>query len=155
MKLISTQDTHVLAKLNKTVHELHVRMYPELFKPYCESTMQVFFENMIKTSKYLFYIVVENEEAIGYVWLEKRYLEETPFKKANAYLYVHQLSLEPHVQNKGFGKLVMKEVEDIAIHLDLHRIELDYWVSNEAAAAFYERCGFVKQRVFVFKDLNE
>lgn len=155
MKLISTQDTHVLAKLNKTVHELHVRMYPELFKPYCESTMQVFFENMIKTSKYLFYIVVENEEAIGYVWLEKRYLEETPFKKATAYLYVHQISLEPHVQNKGFGKLVMKEVEDIAIHLDLHRIELDYWVSNEAAAAFYKRCGFVKQRVFVFKDLNE
>lgn len=79
--------------------------------------------------------------------------EANAFRQAVRTLYVHQISINPEAKRKGYGRLVMEEVERYAIAHGVPSIELDYWSVNEAAAAFYEQVGFRPKRQVVVKQL--
>lgn len=69
-------------------------------------------------------------------------------------LLQQSLAAFPKDLTKGYGKHLMRLVEDLAIQRNLRQVELDYWVSNIRAAGFYESCGFEKQRMVVFKEIK-
>lgn len=154
MQLERTYDFAQVARLNRTVHQLHVDLYPHIFKPYDEHATAHFFQQLMDKEHYAFFLAIVEERIVGYVWVEFKSQPETLFKQASRSLYIHQLSLEPTEQGKGHGKRIMKQLEDSARARNLSVIELDYWVSNEGAAAFYERYGFKKQREFVYKQVE-
>jgi hypothetical protein len=48
MKVQTTTDYQTIARLNRTVHDLHARLYPEYFKSYHPNEASNFFKLMMK-----------------------------------------------------------------------------------------------------------
>jgi GNAT superfamily N-acetyltransferase len=63
----------------------------------------------------------------------------TPVKKA---LYLINMAVRPDRQNRGVGRLILKEAENISRNWPSDAIRLDAWDSAAGAGPFYARCGF-------------
>jgi diamine N-acetyltransferase len=153
MKIIQTTNADIIAKLNRSVHDLHVQWYPQYFKEYDYEAVKAFFQSFINKDNFIFLLLEDNEEAIGYAWIEIRKYPETPFRKAYKSIYVHQISIVETKRKKGYGSKLMEEIYLIASDNKIDLVELDYWTENEAAKDFYRKHGFSTYREFVYKRL--
>ncbi|MDM5213097.1 GNAT family N-acetyltransferase [Peribacillus sp. NJ4] len=153
MYVSQTWDHVVIAKLNQTVHSLHAKLYPKYFKEYKYSAMEETFKNLIENDRFVFLLLKEHEEPIGYAWIEIKSYPENAFKYGYKSVYVHQLSIVESQTQKGYGKQLMNEVYEIAKKNDIDLIELDYWFGNNDAKEFYKKQHFKRYREFAFRQL--
>lgn len=153
MQLIRTDDAALIATLNCPIHEHHLQLAPAFFAPYNHASMQAAFSEMMARDDYHFFTAEVDGDTVGYVCFQERVSEANAFRQAVRTLYVHQISINPEAKRRGYGRLVMEEVERYAIAHGFPSIELDYWSVNEAAAAFYSEIGFQPKRQFVVKHL--
>lgn len=153
MKIYQTRDAELVAKLNEPVHELHVSLYPSYFKEYHYEEVKTFFEKLMDKEQYLFLVLEESGQFIGFAMLELRSYSETIFKKAYQSLYIHQLSISGMYKGKGYGTKLMDEITTIARDRGLHKIELDHWTDNEVAKEFYKKLDYTPIREYLYKDL--
>jgi len=154
MKIIRTTDYETIAKLNQSVHDLHYELYPKYFKQYDYEAIKEFFKGIIHDERFIFLLVEDDGEAIGYAWIEIRNYPESPFKKAYKSVYVHQISVTETKRKKGYGSRLMKEIYEIAKNKGIDWVELDYWLENKIAKDFYKKLGFKKYREFVHKEIK-
>ncbi|GGA86584.1 N-acetyltransferase [Ornithinibacillus halotolerans] len=153
MHISQTKDAGLIAKLNKPVHDLHVELYPEFFKPYNFEEIKTFFQSMVEKENYIFLVLEDGDMPLGFAMIEIRNHPETMFKKAYSSLYVHQISVLNQKQKKGYGTRLMEAIEGHAKERGINRIELDYWSENEVASSLYEKNGYEISRLFVSKQL--
>lgn len=153
MKVTETNDFECIARLNKPVHDLHYKLYPELFQPYDYDDIKQFFHNVTFMENHLFLLLEEEEKAIGYVWVEIIHSPPNVFKKAYEAVYVHQISLISEKRNKGYGKRLMEEVYRVAEKHNIQTILLDYWCDNTVAKEFYKKQGFKIRQEYVYKQI--
>lgn len=151
MRFIQTDDADLIATLNRPIHEHHVRLAPTFFTPYHHASISRVFRALMKQERNFFFLVLEEEIEIGYVWFEERISEANAFRQQQKTLYIHQISINPATKRKGYGKAVMEYAEQWAKTYGFPSIELDYWVGNEEAAGFYRRMGFIPKRQTVRK----
>ncbi|MGX8178503.1 N-acetyltransferase family protein [Exiguobacterium artemiae] len=154
MQIIETTNLDTLARLNRYVHEPHVAQQPDFFKPYDFATVRAFFAKMVGKDQHQFLIAELDGEAIGYVWIEYLRRPESAFNFANTKVRVHHLCIVDDKQQQGFGRQLLLEVERRALAQGIHKIDLDYWMSNDGVDVFYERLGFEKMRQVVAKSLH-
>jgi diamine N-acetyltransferase len=154
MKITKTKDYETIAKLNKTVQDVHVELFPEYFTPYNYEQVRNFFKEIVNDPKQIFLLVEEAANPIAYVWMTVRKSGDSPFKKACTTLYIHQISVERNFSNKGVGSQLITHIEKIAKDLRATKLELDYWIDNTIARNFYKKLGFVINREVVQKELN-
>ena len=153
MKITKTRDYALIARLNQHVHDVHVKQYPEHFKPYNYDEIMPFYKNIIDKEDYIFLLIEDENEPVGYAWIELKNYAENPFKLARKFVYVHQISISSHVRSNGYGTILMAEIEAIARENGITTIELDYWVNNEGAKRFYEKQDYAVYREFVYKNI--
>jgi GNAT superfamily N-acetyltransferase len=153
LKISRTFDAGKIAKLNQSVHQLHVELYPQHFQTYDFHQVHEFFKKVIENDRFIFLLAEDEGQHVGFAWLEIKQYSVTVFKKAYESIYVHQINIEEPYKNKGFGSSLMKEVYSIARINDINTIELDYWNDNTVAESFYEKEGFVTYRKMAYKEL--
>ncbi|CAI8806025.1 MULTISPECIES: GNAT family N-acetyltransferase [Priestia] len=153
MKISRTFDAGKIAKLNQSVHQLHVELYPQHFQTYDFHQVHEFFKKVMKDDRFIFLLGEDEGQHVGFAWLEIKQYSETVFKKAYESIYVHQINIAESYKNKGFGSSLMKEIYSIARTNDINTIELDYWNDNTIAESFYEKEGFVTYRKIAYKEL--
>jgi ribosomal protein S18 acetylase RimI-like enzyme len=56
--------------------------------------------------------------------------------------YVHHLAVDPDYQNRGFGRLIMKELMERFSTLKVHKVHLFVEKRNEKVINFYENLGW-------------
>ena len=102
-------------------------------------------EKMDKGLKVLGYF--KDDKLIGflsyYIW-----------ERATKYLWIDEFEITESERRKGYGTALMNEVREIVKRENLSRIELNCWAFNEDAIKFYEKLGYVEQRI-VFEKINE
>jgi ribosomal protein S18 acetylase RimI-like enzyme len=153
LKISRTFDAGKIAKLNQSVHQLHVELYPQHFQTYDFHQVHEFFKKVMKDDRFIFLLGEDEGQHVGFAWLEIKQYSETVFKKAYESIYVHQINIAESYKNKGFGSSLMKEIYSIARTNDINTIELDYWNDNTIAESFYEKEGFVTYRKIAYKEL--
>jgi ribosomal protein S18 acetylase RimI-like enzyme len=153
LKISRTFDAGKIAKLNQSVHQLHVELYPQHFQTYDFHQVHEFFKKVMKDDRFIFLLGEDEGQHVGFAWLEIKQYSETVFKKAYESIYVHQINIAESYKNKGFGSSLMKEIYSIARTNDINTIELDYWNDNTIAESFYEKEGFVTYRKMAYKEL--
>lgn len=154
MQIIQTKDYEIIARLNQHVHKVHSALYPDYFKEYDFVSIRDFFKDIIDNPKFIFLLIEDNGENMGYVWIEIKQYTENPFVKAYRSVFVHQISMFEAHRNKGYGSRLMEQVYLLAREQGIQKIELDYWSDNKMAGGFYRKQGFIKYREFVYKDLK-
>ncbi|MFB6804278.1 GNAT family N-acetyltransferase [Peribacillus butanolivorans] len=153
MKISQTRNYKLVAKLNKYVHDLHSNLYPKYFKEYNYENVKEVFISLINNESFIFLLLEDNEEALGFAWVEIREYPENAFKKGYKSVYVHQISIVDTKRNKGYGSSLMEYIYEIANDRGIDLIELDYWFENSVAKDFYKKQNFIKYREFVYKEL--
>lgn len=151
MNITQTFNHEIIARLNKHVHDLHVKLYPQYFKEYKFETMKNFFQSIMNNNHFVFLLLEDDNESIGYAWIEMKDYLENPFRNPYKSIYVHHISIIDTKRKKGYGTILMDRVYDIAKENEIELIELDYWSENTMAKDFYEKHGFSKYREFVYK----
>ncbi|HEY4552567.1 MAG TPA: GNAT family N-acetyltransferase [Bacillaceae bacterium] len=151
MEVRMTRDHELVANLNKPVHDLHVKLYPEFFKDYDLDCMKTVFQGLMEKENNQFLLLMDEGEPIGYAWIEVRNCPENIFKKGYTSLYVHQISILESHRKKGGGVFLMKNIYKMAKSKEVDLIELDYWTDNEVAKRFYTKEGFKVNRAFLYK----
>lgn len=116
-----------------------------LVKKTYEEIKEYALEKMDKGLKVLGYF--KDDKLIGflsyYIW-----------ERATKYLWIDEFEITESERRKGYGTALMNEVREIAKREKLSRIELNCWAFNEDAIKFYEKLGYVEQRI-VFEKINE
>lgn len=154
MEIKQSNDYKEIAHLNKTVHDLHVKLYPDSFMDYREEDIMEEFKQLVSDERFTFLILSVNGKNKGFIFYEVLQKPSTPFKKGYKSLYVHQISVLESEQGKGYGFALMDRVQQIAEKEKVDYIELDYWVGNTHAKHFYNKLGFEVVREYVRKDLK-
>lgn len=153
MKIIRTTDFELVAKLNKPIHDLHVSLYPEHFTEYSFEAMRDAFERFMQNENFNFFILEDNDEPLGYAWIEIKNYSQGAFSRQRKSLFVHQLSIVESHKRKGYGSHLMDYIYDLARTEGIDVIELDYWTKNEHAKNFYDKQGFTTFREYVSKKI--
>ena len=119
-------------------YRYHQNGRPDIFENLSDEELK---QDLIKNFESLTTIVLtENNEIVGYLAYR---IKERHVKK----LDVDQLVISKNSRNKGYGKILMNEVKNIAKKTGCARIELNCWLFNENALAMYEHIGFERQRI--------
>ncbi|MGG1365549.1 GNAT family N-acetyltransferase [Priestia megaterium] len=126
MKISRTFDTGKIAKLNQSVHQLHVELYPERFQTYDFQKIHEFFKKVMKDDRFIFLLGEDEGQHVGFAWLEIKQYSEPVFKKTYKSIYVHQINIAEPYKN---------------------------WNDNTIAESFYEKEGFVTYRKMAYKEL--
>lgn len=153
MSISRTKDFELVANLNKYVQDVHTNLFPEIFKEYHELEVRNFFKEMMNKPNMDFLLIKDNEEPVGYIWIEFKDYPENIFKKPYKSVYVHQLSVSEKHINKGYGFRLIDEISTIAKTKGINKIELDYWVDNKDAKDFYKKRDFVIYREVAYKNI--
>lgn len=80
-----------------------------------------------------FELAIENNKIVGCVYVGKKNAEV---------LYIGMLTVEPAIQSKGLGKLLMKRAEDIGRDWGMKSTRMTVISVRPELIAYYERMGF-------------
>lgn len=90
--------------------------------------------NQFEKKEQLFYLISEDEAALGFIGIEHNYKNETVTK-------IHKIYLLPETQGKGIGKKAIEQIEKMA--LENHSTALSLNVNRfNSALSFYKKIGF-------------
>lgn len=148
-----THDYRLVAKLNKEVQGLHHRLYPEVFKPYDEEAVSVFFRDGLNNENTKAFIAYDNGEAAGYVLVFVKDFNENPFQYARRFLLIDQLLVAEKFRGKGIGKLLLDKVFEVAKELSVNHIRLNHWTLNKEARSFFSKHGFEYYSENMFREI--
>ena len=146
MNISQTKDFELLARLNHHVQDLHAKRNPEYFKPYQHREVRDTFRYLVRQNEFVFLLLEDHDEPIGYAWLELRTYPENPFMKSYRSVYVHQIGLTEDQKKKGYGTALMEEVYNVAKEHGIELVELEYWSGNKEAQQFYRKLNFERSR---------
>ncbi len=146
IRLGTSKDIARVNALRKQVNDLHVAGEPSVFKPGFCKEMQDYLKEYIDSDQKLLLVYEEDGVIYGYAMLEEILKPETPYRYELHYLEVGELGVDESKKGKGYGKLLMQEVQNIARQKGLKRIELNMWTFNEGAYKFYEKLGYKTYR---------
>ena len=119
-------------------YRYHQKGRPDVFENLSDEELK---QDLIKNFESLTTIVLtENNQIVGYLAYRIK-------ERHNKNLDVDQLVISENSRNKGYGKILMNEVKNIAKKSGCARIELNCWLFNENALAMYEHIGFERQRI--------
>ena len=101
-----------------------------------------------KEGKAFYFVVQEGDNIDGFIWaceINKN------FRRVMHILYFAVLEKS---QKKGFGKMLLNEVEKVALDLGIDTLELNVKASNSIALDFYKRQNFVDEHITMIKKIN-
>lgn len=150
MKVVRSFDSSIVAKLNEPVQNLHHKLYPEIFKPFNSEAVKAYFETAMQDGEAYFYICIEADQTIGYIWFLIVEGNGSAFSYPKRYIYINQISVNEEHRGRGAGKLLFNAAVEIAKAKDIDKIGLDYWCRNEDAKAIYRSYGFEVEREIAF-----
>jgi diamine N-acetyltransferase len=157
IQIVSATPEHAdeIARLNGAVQRMHAEFHPDVFKdPTDRAEVVAFYRDRIATQDHAILIASVSGQAVGYVWCEVQRRPANPFKHGRETLYVHQIAVAPEYRGKGVGSKLMKAVEGLAREQNISRLALDSWEFNAEAHAFFERLGFSRYNVNMWRDLE-
>ena len=88
-------------------------------------------------------VIEDNNVIVGYLC----------YKIKRNSLWIDEIVVGEKYRNNGYGKILMKEIENIAKEKKCKRVELNCWSFNKNALKFYENLGYTQQRIVFEKNI--
>ena len=143
-----------LRLLNLQVHEDHVRMVPSLFKIASPETLEVFLRSFASEAFHYIYVIEVDNEIIGYTAFFLKERTDNAMVRGAKILHIEQMAIDQKQQRKGFGKMLMDEIKEVALRKGCDSISLDVAVANTQAIDFYLAMDFQESFIRMFHSLG-
>ena len=140
---VTIDDAAVLAKLSESIGREHVKAEPGRFQRASHQDAKAEFVRLLSVEGCEGLIAYSADSPIGYAIFKITDRVDSPFSFPGRYLYLQHISVEPAYRNQGVGTRLMESIKSFARSNRIEEIQLDVWLYNSAAVAFYEATGFV------------
>ena len=141
-KILQTNNTALLSLLNKEIQEYHHSIQPNIFKPYHPEDIKLFFDMTLQHPMNAAFVVMDKDEAVGYILLNIIETKENPFQFARRYLLIDQILVLKSHRKKGIGNLLVNHAIEFAKIHHIPTIELNHWSMNQTARGFFKKLNF-------------
>ena len=122
----------------------HYNGRPDIFSNKSDEELKEDLINSIMNDNIM--VLDDEDRIVGYIQYEIR-------EKHAKTMWVDQLVIDKQCQKKGYGKLLLDKVIELAKQENCERIELECWAFNDNAVGMYNHIGFSEQRVKLEKKL--
>lgn len=140
LELAREADRASVNRLACQVHALHVSWRPDIYRMPEELYPQERFAQAIQDRE--LYVAKQSNTIVGYVLLRIRQNRDIPGLVNRTILLVDEFCVEESVRGQGIGTEMMTEVRAIARAFGCTDLQLGVYPQNDAAVAFYQKCGF-------------
>jgi len=142
LRVATGADAPVLAALHESVHAVHVRTEPELYRAVDVDSMRAWFARELEAPNMRAELALDGDVALGYSLVQLRDRPATMLTHARRVLYVDQMGVAPHARRRGVGRALLRGIHEHARLSKVHDVELQVRAANADALAFYEALGF-------------
>ena len=139
LQLARPVDREQVECIAKEVHALHVSWRPDIYEMPDELYSAERFARVLAEKQ--LYVAKDREQVLGYVLLKMRSYD-WPGVVRRKVMIVDELAVREEIRNKGIGSAIMDDVKVLARAFGCTDLQLGVYPQNDAAVAFYQKCGF-------------
>lgn len=139
LELATTSDWEQINRLSAQVAELHTAWRPDLFRNSDISYPKSLLDELIKEKS--IFVAKLNGTVVGYTafWIwQTNGVCSVPRKV----LSINDFCVDETARSHGIGTQMMQELRILAKAFGCTDLELTVYPQNDAAIAFYQKCGF-------------
>ena len=144
LELARLSDRESINAMAREVHAMHVAWRPDIYEMPEELYPAQRMEEGIRSRT--LYVAKIDGLTVGYVSLKIREMAG-PGLVSRKIMLVDELCVEEAVRNQGIGSEIMAEVRILAKAFGCTDLQLSVYPQNDAAVAFYQKCGFMIQSI--------
>ncbi|MEV0349105.1 GNAT family N-acetyltransferase [Nonomuraea sp. NPDC050680] len=144
IRAAAAEDARILALLNPHVHAAHAARRPDVYRvdPPEEELTNYFATLLVKDVTRAF--IAEIDRPVGYAVAAIVRREENPFLRAESFILLNQLAVDPQAARRGVASQLIEAVRDAGRLEGCRRLLTDVLDFNEGAKAFYAAAGFAE-----------
>ena len=139
LELAQPFDRKVVNALAKEVHAMHVAWRPDIYEMVDELYPEERFLDSIRQRN--LYVAKMNSVPVGYVAVKIRDYD-WPGVVRRRVMLVDEVCVEESCRGQGIGQQMMLEIHALARAFGCTDLQLGVYPQNDAAVAFYQKCGF-------------
>lgn len=139
LELAVESDRETVNLLARQVHAMHVAWRPDIYEmPEALYPEERFREAVRERS---LYVARLGGVIVGYVSVKLRSYDWPGMVKRKV-MYIDEIAVEESLRNQGIGTEMMADIHALARAFGCTDLQLGVYPQNDAAVAFYEKCGF-------------
>ena len=139
LELAREADWEAVRRLSVQIHDLHAAWRPDIYfhsdEPY---PREVFLEDM---KKRMVYVAKLGDAVVDYVVLSV-FDKDGPGVVAKKIMRLDSICVDEALRGHGIGKAMVTDVRALAKAFRCRELLLGVHPENDAAVAFYQKCGF-------------
>jgi GNAT superfamily N-acetyltransferase len=135
-------DIPALVALNDEVHDIHVRLFPDVFRPTEPAALAEWFGGWLDDDNRTILVAEDATGLLAFLSLRK---EERPahlFARDRRWAHIDGVCVTEGRRGQGIFQALLKEARAVARQWGMSRLELNVWSDNAAAKSAFIRCGF-------------
>lgn len=144
LELARLSDRKQVEALAREVHAIHVQWRPDIYEMVPELYTEERFQTAIRERQ--LYVARLEDTVIGYVLLKIRSYD-WPGVVRRKVMVVDEICVDTSLRNHGVGTQMMSEVRVLSKAFGCTDLQLGVYPQNDAAVAFYQKCGFQIQTI--------
>lgn len=139
LELARPEDRSDVNRLARQVHAMHVAWRPDIYEMVEELYSRQRFADAIAERQ--LYVAKPDGIIVGFVLVKIRSYD-WPGVVNRKVMVVDEVCVEETLRNQGIGRAMMEDVHALAKAFDCTDLQLGVYPQNDAAVAFYQKCGF-------------
>ena len=140
-------DAQGILRLLVQVNNVHSKNRPDLFiKDKTKYTKEELLQLIKHDNSPIFVAIDEENNVLGYAFcVFQSHVEDNNFPDIVT-LYIDDICVDENCRGKHVGTALYEYVKAYAKETGCYNVTLNVWDKNDAAIAFYEKCGFHIQK---------
>ena len=139
LELAVEADREAVNAIARQVHALHVAWRPDIYEMPGELYPEERFSEAVCQRQ--LYVARLGGVVVGYVSLKIRDYD-WPGMVRRKVMFLDEIAVEEALRGQGIGTVMMADIHALARAFGCTDLQLGVYPQNDAAVAFYEKCGF-------------
>ena len=144
LELARISDRDAINAMATQVHAMHVAWRPDIYEMVEELYPLERFQEAVKQRQ--LYVAKISGMTAGYVAVKIRDYDWPGVVKRKV-MFVDEICVEEFCRGQGIGMEMMTDVRALASAFGCTDLQLSVYPQNDAAVAFYQKCGFTIQNI--------
>ena len=135
-------DIPAIVALNAEVHDIHLQLFPDIFKPTEPAAMAERYAEWLSVDGQAILVVEDDGVVLAYLTLRKQERPAHILVQERKCVYIDEACVTEKRRGQGLFGALLAEAKQIARQWGMSRLELDVWSENTAAKRAFSQSGF-------------
>ena len=155
VRLAAHADIPAMLALLEQVGRVHHDIRPDLFRGDARKYDAAALAALLEDPNRPIFIGEVDGFVAGYAFCIFQEIRNDPVLQSRKELYLDDLCVDEAHRGKGIATVLYRHVRAFAREAGCQAVTLNVWCGNEAALAFYEKCGMKKRKIVMEMPLED